>query len=158
MMEFFRKHRKFSTFVMSILIIFLILSVVFARYIYNIINNYILETKHMYFYSSVLDVNGKNFSIQNWDGFEPYHFTVDLRNYKNDDRRSDVDIPYTISITCDDTKVTCTTTKGSGATLAHTTDSDSFIVDVVPKQGVTLTEDDVIKVTTTVTTTLHIKK
>ena len=158
MMEFFRKHRKFSTFVMSILIIFLILSVVFARYIYNIINNYILETKHMYFYSSVLDVNGKNFSIQNWDGFEPYHFTVDLRNYKNDDRRSDVDIPYTISITCDDTKVTCTTTKGSGATLAHTTDSDSFIVDVVPKQGVTLTEDDVIKVTTTVTTTSPYKK
>ena len=158
MMEFIRKHRKFSTFVMSILVIFLILSVVFARYIYNIINNYILETKHMYFYSSVLDVNGRNFSIQNWDGFEPYHFTVDLRNYKNDDRRSDVDIPYTISITCDDTKVTCTTTKGSGAILAHTTDSDSFIVDVVPKQGVTLTEDDVIKVTTTVTTTSPYKK
>jgi len=158
MMEFIRKHRKLSTFVMSILIIFLILSVVFARYIYNIINNYILETKHMYFYSSVLDVNGKNFSIQNWDGFEPYHFTVDLRNYKNEDRHSDIDIPYTINITCDDTKVTCTTTKGSGATLEHTTDSDSFIVDVVPKPGVTLTENDVIKVTTTVTTTSPYKK
>lgn len=158
MMEFIRKHRKLSTFVMSILVIFLILSVVFARYIYNIINNYILETKHMYFYSSVLDVNGRNFSIQNWDGFEPYHFTVDLRNYKNDDRRSDVDIPYTISISCDDTKVACTTTKGSGSTLVHTVDSDSFIVDVVPKPGVTLTEDDVIKVTTTVTTTSPYKK
>lgn len=158
MMKFIRKHRKLSTFVMSILIIFLILSVVFARYIYNIINNYILETKHMYFYSSVLDVNGRNFSIQNWDGYETYHFTVDLRNYKNDDRRSDVDIPYTISITCDDTKVTCTTTKGTGATLEHTTDSDSFIVDVAPKPGVTLTEDDIIKVTTTVTTTSPYKK
>ena len=158
MMDFIRKHRKFSTFVMSILIIFMMLSVVFARYIYNIVNNYILETKHMYFYSSVLDVNGKNFSIQNWDGYEPYHFTVDLRNYKNDDRRSDVDIPYTISISCDDTKVTCTTTKGSGGTLLHTTDSDSFVVDVKPKVGVTLTEDDVIKVTTTVTTITPFKK
>lgn len=158
MMEFIRKHRKLSTFVMSILIIFLILSVVFARYIYNIINNYILETKHMYFYSSVLDVNGKNFSIQNWDGYETYHFTVDLRNYKNDDRHSDVDIPYTISISCDDTKVTCTTTKGTGATLEHDTDSDSFIVDVTPKTGVTLTEDDIITVTTTVTTTSPYKK
>ena len=158
MMEFIRKHRKFSTFVMSILVIFLLLSVVFARYIYNIINNYILETKHLYFYSSVLDVNGKNFSIQNWDGYEPYHFTVDLRDYKNEDRRTDVDIPYTISITCDTTKVTCTTTKGSGATLVHTTDSDSFIVDVTPLPGVTLTENDVIKVTTTVTTTSPYKK
>ena len=158
MMEFIRKHRKFSTFVMSILIIFLVLSVVFARYIYNIINNYILETKHMYFYSSVLDVNGKNFSIQNWDGYETYHFTVDLRNYKNDDRRSDVDIPYTINLSCDTTKVTCTTTKGSGSTLEHTTDSDSFVVDVTPVTGVTLTEDDIITVTTTVTTTSPYKK
>ena len=158
MMEFIRKHKKLSNFVMSILIIFLVLSVVFARYIYNIINNYILETKHLYFYSSVLDVNGKNFSIQNWDEYEPYHFTVDLRDYKNEDRRTDVDIPYTISITCDTTKVTCTTTKGSGATLVHTTDSDSFIVDVTPLPGVTLTENDVIKVTTTVTTTSPYKK
>ena len=158
MMEFIRKHRKFSTFVMYVLVFFLVLSVVFARYIYNIINNYILETKRMYFYSSVLDVNGRNFSIQNWDGYEPYHFTVDLRNYKNDDRRSDVDIPYTINISCDTTKVTCTTTKGSGGTLLHTTDSDSFIVDVVPVVGVTLTEDDIIKVTTTVTTTSPYKK
>ncbi len=158
MMKFIRKHKKLSNFVMSILIIFLVLSVVFARYIYNIINNYIIETKHMYFYSSVLDVNGKNFSIQNWDGYETYHFTVDLRNYKNDDRRSDVDIPYTINISCDTTKVTCTTTKGTGGTLEHTTDSDSFIVDVTPVNGVTLTEDDIIKVTTTVTTTSPYKK
>ncbi len=112
----------------------------------------------MYFYSSVLDVNGRNFSIQNWDGFEPYHFTVDLRNYKNNDRRSDVDIPYTINIQCDTTKVTCTTTKGSGDTLEHTTDSDSFIVDVVPIVGANITENDVIKVTTTVTTTSPYKK
>ena len=68
---------------MCVLIILLVLVTVFARYIYNIINNYILETKRMYFYSSVLDINGRNFSIQNWDGYETYTFTVDLRNYKN---------------------------------------------------------------------------
>ena len=158
MMEFIRKHRKLSLFVMSILIIFLILSVVFARYIYNIINNYILETKHMYFYSSVLDVNGRNFSIQNWDGYEDYSFTVDLRNYKNADRKTDVDIPYSINIQCDDTKVTCTTTKGSSAVLSKNVTSDSFIVKVSPKVGATITEDDVISVTTTVTTISPYKK
>jgi hypothetical protein len=47
----------------------------------------------MYFYSSVLDINGRNFSIQNWDGFEEYTFTVDLRNYKNEET-NEVNILY----------------------------------------------------------------
>lgn len=160
MMNYIRKHRKISIAIMCILIIILVLVTVFARYIYNIINNYIIETKRMYFYSSVLDINGRNFSIQNWDGFEEYTFTVDLRNYKNEERKTDVDIPYTINIDCGGatSKVTCTTTKGSGGTIDKNTDGDSFNVDVNPKPGVTLTEDDVIKVTTTVTATSPYKK
>jgi len=45
MMQKIRDHKKISIIVLVVLIIFVILSIAFGRYIYNMINNYILETK-----------------------------------------------------------------------------------------------------------------
>ena len=62
-MKFIRKHRKISIFVLIFLIVFLGISIVFGRYIHNILNHYLLETKGFYFNSSILNVNGKNYLI-----------------------------------------------------------------------------------------------
>ena len=77
-MEFVRKHRKISIIVLSTLIFVLLISVSFGKYIYNVIDSYILETKGMYFNSSVLGVNTKEYRINNWDGVNAYNFAIDF--------------------------------------------------------------------------------
>ena len=59
-MEFIRQHKKISIVVLSCLVVFLLVSVTFGKYIYNIVDSYILETKGMYFNSSVLVLIQKN--------------------------------------------------------------------------------------------------
>ena len=63
-MNLIRKHKKISITIMIILVLFLSIWVVFGRYIHNIVNQYILETKGFYFNSSILNVNGKSNSLQ----------------------------------------------------------------------------------------------
>ena len=55
MMKFIREHRTASMIILVLLMIFFFTTIVFGRYIKNIINEYILETKAFYFYSSILD-------------------------------------------------------------------------------------------------------
>ena len=55
-----------------------------GRYIYNAINNYILESKGFYFNSTVLNVNNAAYSINNWDGVNSYTLTIDVNNKKNE--------------------------------------------------------------------------
>ena len=65
MMKFIREHRIASMIILVLLLVFFLATVVFGRYIKNIVNEFILETKAFYFNSSILAVNGKNFSITN---------------------------------------------------------------------------------------------
>ena len=85
-MNFVREHKTASLIVLVLSVIFLTTTVVFGRYIRNVINNFILETKAFYFNSSILSINGKNYSITNWDGVNSYPLTIDLNNRKNDER------------------------------------------------------------------------
>ena len=96
MMKFIREHRTASTIILVLLLLFLLVGIVFGRYIKNIVNEYILETKAFYFNSSILNVNGKNFSITNWDGVNSYPITIDLNNRKSDSRYTTTDIAYDI--------------------------------------------------------------
>ena len=75
-MEFVRQHRKISIIVLSTLIFVLLISISFGKYIYNVIDSYILETKGMYFNSSVLGVNTKEYRINNCDGVNAYNFII----------------------------------------------------------------------------------
>ena len=153
-MEFIREHRTISTIVLLVLVVFLTITVVFGRYIKNILNNFILETKAFYFNSTVLGINGKNYSITNWDGVNSYPLTIDLNNRKNDERYTTSDIVYTISVTCPST-VTCTKSK-NGDTIHPDDETDSYVITVTPNQN--FYEGDTVVVTTSVTSSSPYQK
>ncbi len=146
-MNFIRKHRKMSILFLVSLVLFFTISIVFGRYIHNIINQYLLETKGFYFNSSILNVNGKNYLINNWDGVNTYTLTIDLNNRKNDERYTKTDISYSIQVNCP-SSVTCTLSKNSG-TLHPTDETDSYQVLVTPRQN--FYENDTVRVETSVT-------
>ena len=123
-MEFIRQHKKISIVVLSCLVVFLLVSVTFGKYIYNIVDSYILETKGMYFNSSVLGVNTKEYVIYNWDGVNDYPLSVDLNNKKNSLKKTNSDIEYEINVTCSE-GVNCTASK-SGDIFYKNADADSF--------------------------------
>ena len=146
-MNFIRKHRKISLLLLISLIIVFSVSIVFGRYIHNILNQYLLETKGFYFNSSILNVNGRNFLINNWDGVNTYTLTIDLNNRKNDERYTKTDISYDIHVNCP-SSVTCTLSKNSG-TLHPNDETDSYQVFVTPRQN--FYENDTVRVETSVT-------
>ena len=112
-MEFVRKHKKISITVLIVLFIILILGFAYGRYLYNIINNYILETKAFYFNSSVLGINNNKYLVNNWDGVNSYTLTINVNNMKNSLVSTDSDITYETYVECS-TNVTCTVSKQNG--------------------------------------------
>ncbi len=154
MMKFVREHRTASMTILVLLMVFFLAGVVFGRYIKNIVNEFILETKAFYFNSSILNVNGKNFSITNWDGVNSYPLTIDLNNRKSDTRYTTTDITYDIFVDCP-TTVLCTASKNSG--VLHPEDlTDNYTITVTPLQN--FYEGDTVVVTTGVTSTAPYQK
>lgn len=153
-MEFIRQHRKLSVIVCCLLIFVLLISVTYGKYIYNIIDSYILETKGMYFNSTVLGVNVKEYRINNWDGVNDYPITVDLNNRKNSLKKTNSDIEYTIKVTCPETLV-CTASK-NGDILRKTSDYDSFEMTVDPIA--VFSEGDTVEALVEVTSSYPYKK
>ena len=149
-MKFIRKHKVVSSVLLVFLLLFSVVTIVFGRYIKNILNNFILETKRFYFNSSVLSVNGKNYSITNWDGVNSYTLTVDLNNRKNDERYTKTDIEYDIDVNCPNT-VICTLSKEDS--IIHPEDvSDSYIITMTPIQN--FYEGDTVLISTSVTSSV----
>jgi len=137
--------------------LFLFVTVVFGRYIRNIVYNYILETRAFYFSSSVLGINGKNYSIVNWDGVNSYPLMIDLNNRKNDLKYTQMDITYNITANCPST-VTCTLSKTS-STIYYDEDeysTDSYILTVTPLHS--FHEGETVVVSTSVESTSPYKK
>ena len=154
MMKFIREHRTASTVVLILLVIFLTVTVVFGRYIKNILNEFILETKAFYFNSYVLSPNGKNYSITNWDGVNSYPLTIDVNNRKNSERYTKADILYDISVTCPST-VTCTLSKTSSI-IEPSDETDNYTITVTPNTN--FYEGDTVKVETSVTSSSPYRK
>ena len=153
-MKFIRKHKKASIVVLSVLILFVIIASVFGRYIHNIIHNYILETKQFYFNSSILHINGKNYSITNWDGVNSYTLTIDLNNRKTDTVYTTTDIVYDIQVSCP-SSVICTLSKTHD--VIHPEDfTDSYQITVTPVQS--FGANDSVSVTTSVTSSAPYQK
>ena len=153
-MNFIRRHKKTSIAIIIFLSFFIVISVAFGRYIRNIIQNYILETQNFYFNSSILNINGKHYSVTNWDGVNAYPLTIDLNNRKSEDIYTKTDIVYTISVTCPST-VTCALSK-NGDTIHPLDQTDSYQIIVTPHQN--FGENDTVTVYTEVTSTSPFRK
>ncbi len=132
-MQFIRDHKVISIIVMIGLSIFLLFEVTYAGYIRNIIDNYILETKGFYFNSSVLNVNGKVHSINNWDGVNSYPIMIDVNSKKNEVKSTTADIEYDIYYECS-SNVTCEVSKESGI-IRENVKTDSYQLTVIPVEA-----------------------
>ena len=153
-MDFVRKHKKISIVLLTSLIFVLLISVSFGKYIYNVIDSYILETKGMYFNSSVLGVNTKEYRINNWDGVNAYNFTIDLNNRKNSLKKTDSDIEYEINVTCSET-VLCSLSKENDI-LYKDSETDSYQITLSPQA--TFKEGDKVEIYTEVISSYPYKK
>ena len=155
-MQFIRKHKKLSIVVMISLVAFVLFSVTFGRYIYNVIDNYILETKGFYFNSSVLSVNTKEIKMNNWDGSSNFPITIDLNNRKNSLVSTEADIEYQVGVKCS-SGVTCTLSSSAG-TLMVSEGSENFNVEMKPNAGKTFGPGDTVTIEISVTSLKPYKK
>ena len=153
-MDFIRDHKKISICILAIAVLILLFGTTFARYIYNIVHNHILESNEFYFNSSVLAMNGKQYKINNWDGVNNYILTVDVNNKKNTLKSTKSDITYNTEVTCPET-VSCTLSKTSGV-IYKQAGTDSYQITVTPKSE--FHEGDEIEVTTKATSTSPYEK
>lgn len=159
-MQFIREHKKVSIIILITLIFFVFGSVTFGKYIYNVIDNYILETKGFYFNSSVLSINTKEYKVSNWDGANSYPLTIDLSNKKNAYVSTDEDIKYSVKITCS-SDVTCASSMSSPIGYLYKDDADgivSFEITMTPNSGVVFSSGDTVEVNIEVTSLSPYKK
>lgn len=155
-MQLVKKHKKLSIITLCCLIVFVLFTATFGRYIYNIVGNYILETKGFYFNSSVLAINTKEYKINNWDGVNSYVITVDLNNKKNSLTHTETDIEYNVSVSCSE-GVTCEASKYAGM-LVENVGTDSFMITMTPDSTVEFKSEDEVEINVEVTSTKPYKK
>jgi hypothetical protein len=153
-MNFVRKHKVISIIILIFLILFLFIGISFGKYILNILNNYILETKSFYFNSSILKLNGKSYSINNWDGVNSYTLTIDVNNRKTEEKYTTSDIKYSTLVECS-SNVTCTLSKSEGV-IYEDVHTDSYEIVVTPKSKIS--ENDTVTVTTSAISSFPFKK
>lgn len=133
-MKLVREHKKISIIILFFLVFLLLFGFSYAKYVYNIVDSYILETKGFYFNSSVMSINGKNYNINNWDGVNSYTLMVDVNSKKNDEKYTTHDISYDITCNCPD-NVRCELSKVSG-TIYQDKKTDSFQVTMIPNEAI----------------------
>lgn len=153
-MQFIRKNKKVSIVILLFLLVFLGIGTAFGRYIYNVIDNYILETKGFYFNSSILAVNTKEYKVNNWDGVNSYDLTIDLNNRKNSLKSTEVDIEYNIEVSCSD-DVICQVNKDTSI-IYKDVHTDSYQITITPNRN--FESNETIEVVTSVTSTSPYKK
>lgn len=139
---------------MIVAIIIICFGTTFARYVYNAINNYILESKGFYFTSSVLHMNNKNYKINNWDGVNHYILTIDVLSKKNSLKSTTSDIEYETEVICP-SEVTCKLSKTKGI-IYQTAKVDSYQITITPTGN--FYAGDEIQITTKATATFPYRK
>ncbi len=114
-------------FISALLITF---SVSFGRYVYKQVLNLYFTTKNFYFESNKLKSNEATYTLNYWNGVDPYTVVVDLNSFKNDILKSNNDIEYTTSYVCPN-NVICDLSKTSG-TIDGDVNTDSFTFTMTP--------------------------
>lgn len=146
-MQYVREHRKLSIVILISLSLLLLFGLTYAKYVYRIVDNYILETKGFYFNSSVMSINNKNHSINNWDGVNSYTLMIDVSSKKNDFKYTTADVNYDIKVECPNT-VNCMLSKESGI-IYEDKKTDSFQLTVLPNRTFAEGEEVSVKVVAT---------
>ncbi len=148
------KHIKIPKKLVIIVILITIVSVLLVnstigRYIYNSLNNHLLESQNFYFDSSILTINSNTYSVSNWDGVNPYVLTIDVNSKKNDLISTNVDVKYDIFVSCPNT-VLCTVNKEKGI-ISRNNKTDSYIITVTPLNN--FYEGNTVTISTSATST-----
>ena len=104
--------------------------VTIARYVYNAVRNYYLETQDFYFNSDKMSLNNSLYQIDNWDGVEDFSVTFNMNSIKNNLVVSKSDISYNLSYTCS-SNVSCTSSKNNGV-IDSLSNRDYFIINIHP--------------------------
>ena len=130
-----RRFKKFPKFYMYVVILcfslFLItISVSFGRYVYSKILDLYFMTQNFYFESDKLKSNNARYSLDYWNGVDPYDIVVNLNSFKNDKLKSSSDIQYEISFECP-SNVICSSSKNGGL-ISKTNNTDSFVFTMTP--------------------------
>lgn len=166
-----RKLNKFKVSIVAIIILLVITIPVFGRYIYNSIREAYFAAELFYFSSDILTMNGARYQYNNWSGQEEYQIKFDLYSYESDWAKLDYDLNYTVTCsTSNSDKVKCSINDATqttddvqngivsqpGTILGSNSESSPTNVSIVtikvnPK--VVITEDDIIKVNVTASTT-----
>lgn len=116
--------------IIFILLLFIPLSITLGRYVYNKILNFYFETQNFYFESDKLKQDGADYSLDYWNGVDPYDIVINLNSYKNNALKSTTDIDYKVSYECPD-KVTCNFDKEKG-TIYSSSNNDSVNFTITP--------------------------
>lgn len=110
--------------------LFITFSVSFGRYVYQKIVDLYFTTKNFYFESDKLKVNEARYSLDYWNGVDPYDIVINLNSFKNDILKSSTDVTYNVSYVCP-SNVLCSSTK-NGGTISSSTNTDSFVFTMTP--------------------------
>ena len=113
-----------------ILSLFVTFSVSFGRYVYKKMIDLYFTTKNFYFESDKLKSTEATYSLDYWNGVDPYDIVINLNSFKNDILKSSTDIAYNITYNCP-SNVLCSSTK-NGGTISSSTNTDSFVFTMTP--------------------------
>ena len=130
-----KKYRKIPRIYIYIIMFFVSLflvtiSVSFGRYVYSKILDLYFMTQNFYFESDKLKSNNARYSLDYWNGVDPYDIVVNLNSFKNDKLKSSSDIEYEISYECP-SNVICSSSK-EGGLISKSSNTDSFVFTMTP--------------------------
>ena len=129
-----KKLNKFQRRIFLIVAICLFLTVGYTlgRYVYHKVLDFYFRTHGFYFESDKLTSDGAYYSLDYWNGVDPYQIVINMNSFKNSSLKSDSDIEYQVSLNCSDT-IICHSSKENG-TIFHDSNTDSFVVSLTPNQ------------------------
>lgn len=103
-----------------------------SKYLYNFVNDYLMEANNFFFNSDKLGESTKIYNINNWSGVSPFEVQFQLNNHKNNILTSDADIEYNVAVYCD-TDVTCSLSSTQGVIYKNEL-TDDVILTINPQR------------------------
>ena len=94
------KIPKFKKKILIVLIILLCLPISFTlgRFVYNKVLDLYFTSKNFFFESDKLTVDGAIYSLDYWNGVDPYNVVINLNSFKNNELKSTSDVTYEINL------------------------------------------------------------